>query len=135
MNRLIVLDTNVIVSAGISNNGPTMRIIDEIIAGKMIFVTCPAIVEEYWDVVRRPKFRRLGLPPIWLEGLMSMSHYLREDPPKWHTDGPDPDDLIFLSLANEMNAVLITGNIKHYPLEIRENVIVLTPADYVNRFS
>lgn len=131
MNKLLVLDTNVVISAAISNKGPPQKIIEGIIDGEIILVTCQAIIEEYWDVVHRPKFKGLGLPPIWLEGLILISHFVRHDPHSWTITGPDPDDGVFLSLAYEMGAILVTGNIRHFPTKIRNGVTVLTPAKYI----
>lgn len=135
MNKLVVLDTNVIISAAISKRGPPQKIIEDIIEGEIILLTCQAIIEEYWDVVHRPKFQGFGLPPIWLEGLILISHFIKHDPHLWPIAGPDPDDCVFLSLALEMGAILVTGNIRHFPTNIRNGVTVLTPAEYVSQLS
>src|SRR5688572_18158595 len=115
MNHLVVLDTNGVVSAGLKVDGPTSLIIEKAIAGEIIVVTCPTIVDEYWSVMQIPKFVRFGFPPIWLNGLLHLAHHMPHDPPAWPHIGPDPDDLVFLSLAKQMGAVLVSGNIKDYP--------------------
>jgi uncharacterized protein len=53
------------------------------------------------------------------------------DAAPWPHRLPDPDDACFLSLARTTEAWLVTGNLKHYPVESRENVVVCLPADYV----
>jgi len=69
--RLIVLDTNVLVSAGINPDGPPAKIVaDLVLGGKVQTVTSPAVVEEYREVFRRAKFFRFGFPPLWLEFLI-----------------------------------------------------------------
>ena len=45
--------------------------------------------------------------------------------------GPDPDDLIFLALAQRTGAVLVTGNLADFPLEMPLGVEVMDPAAYI----
>ncbi len=69
--RLVVLDTNVIVSAAISPIGPSAKIVaGPVLSGKIHTVTCPSVAAEYREVVRRAKFHRYGFPPLWLEYLI-----------------------------------------------------------------
>jgi hypothetical protein len=41
------------------------------------------------------------------------------------------DDLVFLSLAKASGAVLVSGNLAHYPETIRDGVPVLSPTAYL----
>jgi putative PIN family toxin of toxin-antitoxin system len=129
--RLVVLDTNVIVSAGIKpGSAPATIIMDWVLDGQIQVVTSPWIVEEYREVVRRAKFRRYGFPPHWLEFLIDESLRL-PDPAAWPLRGPDPKDMPFLALANDSGAWLVTGNLKHFPEILRGDVKVLSPSDYL----
>lgn len=129
--RLVVLDTNILVSAGIKPGGaPANLIMDWVLEGHVQVVTCPWIVGEYREVFQRTKFRRYGFPPHWLEFLMDESLML-PDPNPWPHAGPDPKDLGFLALAHASGAWLVTGNLKHFPEAMREGVRVLSPADYL----
>jgi putative PIN family toxin of toxin-antitoxin system len=129
--RLVVLDTNVIVSAGIKpGSAPATIIMDWVLDGQIQVVTSPWIVEEYREVVRRAKFRRYGFPPHWLEFLIDESLRL-PDPAVWPLRGPDPKDMPFLALANDSGAWLVTGNLKHFPEILRGDVKVLSPSDYL----
>jgi putative PIN family toxin of toxin-antitoxin system len=129
--RLVVLDTNVIVSAGIKpGSAPATLIMDWVLDGQIQVVTSPWIVEEYREVVRRAKFRRYGFPPHWLEFLIDESLRL-PDPAAWPLRGPDPKDMPFLALANDSGAWLVTGNLKHFPEILRGDVKVLSPSDYL----
>jgi predicted nucleic acid-binding protein len=87
-------------------------------------------VEEYREVVRRPKFERYGFPPLWLEFLIDESLSLA-DPLPWVQPCPDPTDLPFLALAHAAGAWLVTGNLKHFPETVRQGVTVLSPVDYL----
>jgi len=126
-----VLDTNVVVSAAIESQGASSHLVkDWVLTGKVRIVTSPAILTEYQDVMRRPKFTRYGFPPAWLELLIEES-LLLPDPPEWPHELPDRDDAPFLSIAYAARACLVTGNIKHFPEGAREGVEVLTPAAYL----
>ena len=129
--RLVVLDTNVIVSAGIKRDGFPARIVRTAIQEASIQIAvCPAIITEYRRVSRYSKFAQYDFPPVWLEFLIESA--LRfPDVESWLHPLPDPDDACFLSLAYKTGAWLITGNLKHYPVISREGVIVRTPAEYV----
>ncbi len=129
--RLAVLDTNVIVSAGIQPGGaPAKLMMDWVLEGEVQVVTCKSIVTEYREVVRRPKFQRYGFPPAWLEFLIEESMQLAE-PESWPYICPDPKDTSFIALAHATGAWLVTGNQKHFPKAIRNGVTVLSPADYL----
>jgi putative PIN family toxin of toxin-antitoxin system len=129
--RLAVLDTNVIVSAGIQAEGaPAKLVMDWVLDGLVQVVTSPLIVEEYRAIVQRPKFHRFGFPPLWLEFLIEESMRL-PDPARWPLVGPDPKDLPFLALAHSAGAWLVTGNLKHFPEEVRGGLTVLSPTDYL----
>jgi uncharacterized protein len=129
--RLVVLDTNVIVSAGISSIGPPAQIIDDwILGGSVHLVTSTQVIAEYREVIRRAKFLRYKFPPLWLEDLIGESMQL-PDPDSWPFACPDPKDTPFLALAHAAGAWLVTGNLKHFPESVRNAVNVLSPADYL----
>jgi putative PIN family toxin of toxin-antitoxin system len=129
--RLVVLDTNVLISAGIMPGSPPARIVmDWALAGQIQTVTSPWVVGEYREVARRVKFRRYGFPPPWLEFLIEESLMLPE-PGAWPHAGPDPKDLPMLALAHAAGAWLVTGNLKHFPEPIRGGVTVIPPAEFL----
>ena len=129
--RLVVLDTNVIVSAAIKpGSAPATLVMDWVLEGQVQAVTSPWIVDEYREVAQRAKFRRYGFPPRWLEFLIEESLRL-PDPMAWSIPGPDPKDMPFLALAHEAGAWLVTGNLKHFPETVRNGVTVLSPSEYL----
>ena len=131
MSVLVVLDTNIVVSAGIKPTSHPARIVDAALAGAIVPVLCPQISAEYVEVVNRPRFKRWKLPPLWLHALIAGAHHVDQDLPAWPAAGSDPDNLIFLALAHRTGAVLVTGNIADYPKGIRHGVTVMDPATYV----
>ena len=129
--RLVVLDTNVIISAGIKPQGFPARIVHAAIQpAKIQIVVSPTIIAEYRRVSQYSKFAQYGFPPLWLEFLIEEALKV-QDVGTWPHRLPDPDDACFLSLAQATGAWLVTGNLKHYPVELRENVVVCSPADYM----
>lgn len=131
--RLAVLDTNVIVSAGIRAGGPPARLIVEwVLEGQVQMVTCPSIVNEYRQVAQRAKFQRYRFPPEWLEFVIEES-LLLPDPAPWPLAMPDSKDAPFVSLAKAAGAWLVTGNLKHFPRSARKGVTVVSPAEYLEQ--
>ena len=129
--RLVVLDTNVIVSAGIRpESAPAKLVMDWVLEGQIQVVTSPWIIGEYREVVQRAKFDRYGFPPHWLEFLIEESLHLPE-PATWTHRSPDPKDMPFLALSHVAGAWLVTGNLKHFPEAARNGVTVLLPAEYL----
>jgi uncharacterized protein len=129
--RLAVLDTNVVVSAGINPGGaPARLIIGWVLSGQVQSLICPWIINEYREVARREKLLRYGFPPKWLEFLIAGSLDL-PDPRPWPRQIPDPKDAPFLALAHAAGAWLVMGNLKHFPERARNGVKLLSPAEYL----
>ena len=98
--RLVVLDTNVIVSAGLKlDSVPYRLVMGWVFAGQVQAVTSAAVIREYREVLWRPKFTRHGFPPDWIEGLIETSLQL-PDPAAWPLELPDAADSVFLALAH-----------------------------------
>ena len=130
MSRAAVLDTNILVSAGLKPDSAVASLVERALLRDMPVHVCPSIAAEYQAVMARPKFRKAGFPPPWLPRLLRVAFHEAE-PALWPHEGPDADDLVFLALAKATGAVLITGNIADYPTHIRGGVPVMGPADYL----
>jgi uncharacterized protein len=133
--RLAVLDTNVIISAGIRPDGaPARLMLDWVLPGQVQVVTSPWICAEYREVAARPKFAPYSFPPTWLEFLVEESLLLPE-PATWPLAMPDATDAPFLAVAKASGAWLVTGNLKHFPRGARRGVTVVSPAEYLERLA
>jgi putative PIN family toxin of toxin-antitoxin system len=130
----VVLDTNVVVSAVLSERGPPARLLDLVLAGELRAVSEPRILAEYRQVLARPKFE-LGMTYVstLLEVLEAVA--LSVAAPPWPGKLPDPDDEVFLATAWYAQAMLVTGNIKHYPPESRRDARVATPRQFWDLFA
>ena len=132
MSRALVLDTNVLVSAALKPESDLARIVEKVLLRQTPVYVCASIAAEYRDVLNRPKFRPRGCHPAWLPRLLQVAFH-EPEPPSWPLNGPDSDDLVFLALAKATGAVLVTGNLGHFPEAIRDGVDVRSPGEYLAR--
>ena len=129
-----VIDTNVVVSGLLSPQGPSARVLDAILDGRLKLVYDARILAEYRDVLRRP---RLKLAPAkiqaFLKGVLGQTMVV---PQPVTVDAPDVDDIVFVEAAlATIDKTIVTGNLAHYPAEILQGVRVLTPAQAVAELS
>lgn len=127
---LVVLDTNILVSALLSPFGPPARVLDMVLSGDRRAAFDDRLLAEYREALARPKF---SFAP---EEVAVVLAYLDADgEPVTARPLPcelsNPDDLPFLEVATQAEAVLITGNTAHYPETMRGGVRVIAPGDFV----
>lgn len=125
-----VLDTNVLVSALINPFGPPGRVLDLALAGRVRWVYDDRIIAEYREVLTRKHF---GFPNTMVADLLDFLQSEGEHvtAPPLPAALPDQDDIPFLEVAGAGGAILITGNLAHFPSEHRRGVTVLSPADFL----
>jgi putative PIN family toxin of toxin-antitoxin system len=131
---IIVLDTNVLVSALLSPFGPAARILDLILAGDVRLAYDDRIMAEYRQVLARPKF---SFDPQAVADVLAYMNAEGEAvvARPLSVELPDPDDLAFLEVATQAGALLISGNLHHFPEEARGHTRVLTPRDFLVAWS
>jgi putative PIN family toxin of toxin-antitoxin system len=130
----IVLDTNVLVSGLLQPFGPSGQIVRLVAVGELVLCHDSRILAEYREVLLRKKFR---FDPERVEILME----------EIRADGipvaagplairlPDPDDEPFLEIALAGGAqCLVTGNLKHYPVDTRHGVEVISPRSFIDLY-
>lgn len=116
-----VIDTNVIVSALLSknNDAATVQVLEAVLKGHIIPLYHQYILEEYDEVLHRPKFHLQD--KIIIRVIGAIKQYGVEVFPK--PTGEiliDMDDLVFYEVSMEKrddDAYLVTGNQKHYPVK------------------
>lgn len=126
----VVLDTNVLVSGLLSAAGPPGWIIEAVLAGELEPALDMRIRAEYEDVLRRPEFRfpRAAIDEV-LAALDRFGFHVAAAAP-WPMPLPDPDDEPFLSVAAAAGAILITGNLRHFPARVRDGVRTVSPREF-----
>lgn len=129
----VVVDTNVLVSALLSPHHAPARVLDLILAGELEPVFDDRILAEYREVVMRPKF---SFEARLAEDVLAYFEHagMAVVAPPLNISLPDPDDLMFLEAAAEAAAVLVSGNLRHYPVEQRQGVVVLTPGSFLEHW-
>ena len=127
----VVLDTNVLVAGLLSEDGPPGWIVDLVLAGDLEPAFDNRILAEYREVLVRPELK-LPHKPVGalLESLERFGLNVTVLP--WKHALPDPDDEPFLAVAGHTEAVLVTGNLKHYPAKAREGVTVVSPREFLD---
>jgi putative PIN family toxin of toxin-antitoxin system len=122
-----VVDTNVVVSGLLSPHGPSARVLDAVLDGRVKLVYDARILAEYRDVLHRP---RLKLEPEKISAFLAgLEGQMMVTPGPLAVVGPDTDDTVFVEAAiATTDKTIVTGNLADYPPEILHGARVLTPA-------
>lgn len=127
----IILDTNVLVAGLLSPFGPCGEIVRMVSSGAVTLSFDARILNEYQEVLARPKFKfdkdKLSalLDQIEHRGRTVASSPLIQSL-------PDIDDEPFLEVAIAAQAIcIVTGNRVHFPSELCQGVMVLTPSEFL----
>ena len=133
--KYVILDTNVVVSAMLSHldHGYPAEVLRRVTERKIVPIYSTALMEEYEEVLRRKKFnfdeRDIAMV------LSKLRHFgIREERLSGLTFAPicsDIDDQLFYDLLLSTDAILITGNTKHYP---HDNKRIFTPGNFCQSF-
>jgi putative PIN family toxin of toxin-antitoxin system len=129
----IVVDTNTLVSALINSFGAPGRVLDLVLAGEVTVAHDDRLFAEWRDVLHREKF---GFAERDVDTMLSFieNEGIGVKPPPLGAELPDPDDVPFLEVAHAAEAILVTGNLKHYPEEERRGVEVVGSAEFLKRW-
>lgn len=118
----VIIDTNILVSALLSKreDSPTVQILELLFNGVILPLVSDTILEEYREVLKRKKF---GFSSSLVDSLVDE---IRKDALEIfstvYTEVKLPDEKdrpFFEILHNDEDAVLITGNLKHFPHDNR----------------
>mgnify|MGYP001791903502 CR=1 FL=1 len=120
----VVLDTNVLVSAHLNDEGYEKHVLDLALAGKIEIAVSQEILAEYEDVLRRPKFA-IAARQVTKSLRLLVTAARRVNPRRRLTAARDPDDNRFLECAEAGRAdYLVTGNKRHFPKKWRQTLVV-----------
>jgi putative PIN family toxin of toxin-antitoxin system len=123
---LVVIDTNVLVSAFWSKNGTSAKVLALILNGRLTPCYDSRILAEYRGVLLRPKF---NFSQWEVAGILA---HIENDgmsvvPCPLTLPFIDEDDRKFYEVAKYCGAALITGNLKHFP----KDDLVYSVADFL----
>lgn len=117
MTVYAVVDTNILVSALITHNSDaaTVKVLESLFLHRFTPLYNDEIISEYEEVLRRPKFMlpedcvRTVVDCVKANGIVSSRI-------PYEGEMTDEDDRIFYEVSlSEESAVLVTGNLKHFP--------------------
>jgi len=123
----VVLDTNILVSSQITQKGNPALIVQRVLEGELTACYSHTILHEYAVVLSRSQFHLSEknnnslLDGITRMGIL-VSNWKKSD-----IIFIDETDRKFYEVAKQTHAVLITGNLKHYP----DDPCVMTPAQFL----
>lgn len=120
MKYYAVIDTNVLISAMLKWQSVPGNILEFAIDGIIVPVLNRDIVAEYKAVLSRPKFGFTeDIVTDIIDALENVGFYI--DAQTIDIELPDPKDRVFYEVVmeerKEQDAYLVTGNIKHFPVE------------------
>ena len=114
-----MIDTNVIVSSMLKHDSIPGKITDLVVSNVIVPLLNEEILDEYFEVLTKNKFNfeinnvRRTIAIIKEKGLLLTREQSLED-------FINEDDIVFyeivMSARNTMDAYLVTGNLKHYPI-------------------
>lgn len=131
MKYYAVIDTNVIVSSMLKHDSIPGAILDLVINKTIVPLLNEEILKEYADVLTRNKFGFSNTDvDILINNIRDSSIFLEKE--QTIEEFIDEDDIVFyeivMSARNTMDAYLITGNIRHYPIRN----FVVTPKEMLD---
>ena len=131
----VVLDTNVLISGMLNPSGPPGQIIDFMRSDVLQLVVDDRILAEYIDVLRRDYFLKYYTESDRediIEYLSKNTHYSSSSVVVHNM--PDKGDTPFIEMAITEDVPLISGNIKHFPKQLRKGCIVISPAQFLKEY-
>lgn len=116
----LVLDTNVLVSALLKAGSVPALALDAVWSTGATVLYDPRMLDEYRQVLHRPKFRAIERARIEdvLERIVRLGHDVGTVP-AWDGTMPDDDDRPFVEVAIAGRAhALVTGNLRDFPEDL-----------------
>ena len=123
-----VIDTNVLVSALFTPTGTCARVLDLMVEGVVQPCVDPRILAEYEEVLRDP---RMPFEPHQVDAVLELMHSVGEPVAAMPLSAalPHEGDRPFLEVADAAQAILVTGNPRHFPKRARGRVRLLSPTE------
>jgi uncharacterized protein len=123
---LVVVDTNILVSAAIKRFGNEARVLDLVASGHFLLAYSESILAEYAEVLLRPK---LCLDPNRVSALLNLFELVGTAaviPSDLRLSvSSDESDNCFLECAEVAGAdFLVTGNLRHFPRKWKDTSVV-----------
>ncbi|MDD3653998.1 MAG: putative toxin-antitoxin system toxin component, PIN family [Desulfotomaculaceae bacterium] len=133
----IVVDTNVVISGLLVPSGPPGKVVDLWVENKFAVIVCRALIEEYFNVLLRPKFKKAGTiieRQELLTGLLELENSIFVYPKtSFDVIRDDPDDNRILECAVEGEAQYIISGDEHLlALKEFQGIPIVLPAEFLS---
>lgn len=133
-----IVDTNVVVSGVIGNDvdSPPVCIVDAMLDGDFLYSISPGILQEYAEVLRRPRIAGLhGRTDEELDRFLTdlVANSVWREPVALETAPDSGDNHLWALLGTHSDACLVTGDhllVSNPPTHSR----VITPRQFVEEF-
>ena len=132
---IVVVDTNIIISALVKPFSDSSKILNMILSGKLKIAYDFRVLIEYEEVLKREKF---NFEPKHIESIITQikEEGITVDPSPLNEVLLDKDDLPFLEIAVSVSAdFIITGNNKHFPKNFYKNIEILSPSEFLEEYN
>lgn len=127
MQHLVVIDTNILVSAMLSKHADasTVKVLEALFQARIVPLYNDEILNEYEEVLHRKKFK------FSEEAIYLVIKSIKDNGISVHQfssgeELPDSKDLVFYEVClskRDEDSMLVTGNMKHFP----EKPFIVTP--------
>lgn len=128
---IVVLDTNVLVSALWTPNGKAAYIVNQAVVGKLRLCHDYRILTEYRDILSRPKFKFSAWHVDCLLKTLERDGISVSPPALPNVLFANESNRMFYEVAQFCEAPLITGNMRHFP----PAAFVTTVDDFYDRLA
>ncbi len=132
---IVVIDTNLIISAFLKPFSDTASILRLILDGKILLAYDLRILLEYEEVLKRQEF---DFDIVKIKDFINYVKFrgIAVNPGPISRSLPDIDDEIFLEAAIASKSdYLVTGNLKHFPEDLCENIKVVSVVNFLQLFN
>lgn len=128
----VVLDTNVIVSGLLSPFGPPGEIVRMTASGILKLCYDARILSEYQNVLVRKKFpfKQVHVEDL-LEQIKACGYITTSKLLAKRLLHLNDEPFLEVALGGDVQ-YLITGNLKHYPIRKQKNMLVVSPAEFLD---
>lgn len=132
----VILDTNIVISGILTPGGPPGKIVDLWIDGKIIVVVCQALIDEYFEVLLRPKFKKAGTTierQDLLMGLLELENSIFVYPRKRLcviSDDTEDNRVLECAVEGEVDYI-ISGDEHLLALKKFQGIFTISPAEFL----
>jgi predicted nucleic acid-binding protein len=126
-----VLDTNIVISGALTAHGRCAQILDLLAQGSFGLYASDGMLAEYDRVLHKPN---IGIDAGDADEISALLHAAAHPAAAMPLRAalPHEADRPFIEVAAAADAVLVTGNLRHFPEYARAGVTVLGPNEFLD---